>query len=71
VRKIEICCERLNEFLTEINRLSLTIGEGEISGSVSIYQNSHDKIYTLSIDDGWNFIPTLDFHYCPYCGKEL
>lgn len=71
MEKIEICCEKLNEYLTKINELGITIGQGEISGSVDIGKTPKDEKYYLTITDGWNAIPYLEFNFCPYCGKKL
>ena len=47
----------------------LSVGWGEISGSVSL--DKKEELYELDISDGWNNIPSVVFNFCPYCGRNL
>jgi hypothetical protein len=62
--KVYRCCGEMSKFMEEMERASLPVGTGEISGNISIYPTY------ISFDDGWNFYPTLRLRYCPFCGAE-
>jgi len=64
------CCQRMQEFCESMSGLSLPIGESETSGSICLDEKL-DGAKELSIEDGWNFIPSLVMNYCPYCGIKL
>lgn len=69
--KVELCCDELNNYVTKVNELALSVGEGKISGTITVDKDNENGVYVLSITDGWNSIPHLAFHYCPFCGKKL
>ncbi len=65
------CCDELEDFYEAIKDASITTGSGEICGSVDLYVNYKDPSkVSLNISDGWNNIPSLEFRFCPYCGRE-
>ena len=64
----QFCCHDLEQFTNSLKDAYLPIGEGEISGSISLYTNQEKM--ELSIDDGWNDYHSLMFHFCPYCGSK-
>lgn len=60
------CCNKMGQLLKITNQLGhLSVGNGEISGSVSVNESG------VCLDDGWNCIPKIEFNFCPYCGKSL
>lgn len=63
--KKEYCCEEMRDCLKAFKDISLSVGEGEISGSVSVDSEG------VHISDGWNNLPEILFNYCPFCGKKL
>lgn len=66
---IPSCCNELAAFVNALKGVYLEIGEGEISGSVSL-EVAPNEPNKLVINDGWNGYPDLTFHYCPYCGTK-
>ena len=47
------------------------VGEGEISGTVSLTRYEHDHFPELSMSDGWNKSVHWEFRFCPLCGAKL
>lgn len=62
------CCNAWKEFVLALQDVSFPVGEGEISGSVSM--ECVEEEVNLHFNDGWGFYPTLSFTYCPYCGTK-
>ena len=64
------CCTELEAFYSDMKRVTITVGEGEVAGGVTL--NIEPKEYVevkMNLDDGWNSTANLIFRYCPYCGK--
>lgn len=61
------------DFEAQVARdLCASIGEGEISGSVSLRMEQHEENkYVLQAHDGWSMSLRIVFSYCPVCGVCL
>ncbi len=58
------CCPLLIDYVESFKSVDLSIGEGQISGYVTIDGKG------VFITDGWNSLPMLPFNYCPFCGEK-
>ncbi|HEC72074.1 MAG: hypothetical protein ACTSW7_00865 [Candidatus Thorarchaeota archaeon] len=60
------CCKEFIDYMKKIDKLGGVFSGGEGLGriSVTVFYES------IEIDNGWDFIPTLYFRFCPFCGKK-
>lgn len=65
----QYCCEELTRLVKEQKGVYFPVGEGEISGSISLNKYENEPM-ELDFHDGWNFYTPIVFRYCPYCGTK-
>lgn len=67
------CCKEWEDYVKKMDGESFSIGEGEISGSISFHRMKRDgqEVFEINVSDGWNAYPELVIRHCPCCGTRL
>jgi len=59
------CCKMMKNFDESLSGLQFNVSDGEITGSVIIYDNTK----YITFNDGYRDYPHLELKYCPFCGE--